>query len=144
MKLTPHLNFNGNCKEALDCYVKILGAKMLMSMTYGDMPKGEGECSDPSYKAPPTDKIMHARIELPNGGGTIMACDVPADRYEKPTGFDLAINLTNVTEAERIYGALSENGKVIMPLGETFWAKKFAMFEDRFGTPWMINVEKER
>ena len=48
-----------------------------------------------------------------------------------------------VSEAERVYKAMSEKGQIHMPLEETFWAKKFAMFNDQFGTPWMINVEKE-
>jgi PhnB protein len=29
-----------------------------------------------------------------------------------------------------------------MPMEETFWAQRFAMFTDKFGTPWMINCEK--
>jgi PhnB protein len=29
-----------------------------------------------------------------------------------------------------------------MPIQETFWAKRFGMLVDRFGTPWMINCSK--
>jgi PhnB protein len=29
-----------------------------------------------------------------------------------------------------------------MPLEETFWAHKFGMLTDRFGTRWMVNCEK--
>jgi PhnB protein len=41
-----------------------------------------------------------------------------------------------------VFNALADGGSVRMPLGETFWAKKFGMLTDRFGTPWMINCEK--
>jgi PhnB protein len=60
-----------------------------------------------------------------------------------PAGFSVSLNVDSIEEAERIYQALSEKGTVFMPLGETFWAQRFAMFKDRFGTPWMINCEKQ-
>ena len=34
------------------------------------------------------------------------------------------------------------DGTVRMPIQETFWATRFGMLTDRFGTPWMINCEK--
>jgi PhnB protein len=139
MNLTPYLQYNGTCREAFDFYVQTLGAKMLMCMTYADAPPGE---MDPACTPPVADKIMHARIELP-GGGMIMGSDSPPGRYAAPAGFSLNLGLTDVKEAERIYQALSAKGQVVMPMEETFWAERFAMFTDRFGTPWMINVEKE-
>jgi PhnB protein len=45
-------------------------------------------------------------------------------------------------EAERIFATLADGGKVTMPVQETFWAQRFGMVTDRFGTPWMINCEK--
>jgi PhnB protein len=50
--------------------------------------------------------------------------------------------LKDPKEAERIFTAFTEGGTVTMPLEETFWAEKFGMLTDRFGTPWMINCEK--
>jgi PhnB protein len=41
-----------------------------------------------------------------------------------------------------VFNALADKGIVRMPLSETFWAKKFGMCVDKFGTPWMINCEK--
>ena len=46
-----------------------------------------------------------------------------------------------LAEAERIFNALAENGNVKMPIQKTFWASRFGMAVDRFGTPWMINCE---
>jgi PhnB protein len=50
-------------------------------------------------------------------------------------------SLPDVTEAKRVFEALSEDGEVQMPLGETFFSQGFGMRNDRFGTPWMVMVE---
>jgi PhnB protein len=47
--------------------------------------------------------------------------------------------INDPAEAERLFHALEEGGKVRMPLQQTFWATRFGMLVDRFGTPWMIN-----
>jgi PhnB protein len=60
---------------------------------------------------------------------------------EKMQGISVALVLEDPDEAERIFNAFAEGGTVTMPLTETFWAKKFGMLTDRFGTPWMINCE---
>jgi len=46
-----------------------------------------------------------------------------------------------VDDSERIFAALSDKGTVQMPLQQTFWARRFGMLIDQFGTPWMINCE---
>ena len=57
-------------------------------------------------------------------------------------GFSVTLNIKEPAEAERVFNALAEDGSVGVPLGETFWATKFGMVTDRFGTPWMVNCEK--
>jgi PhnB protein len=42
-------------------------------------------------------------------------------------------------EAEQVIKTLSENGKLQMPLNDTFWAKRFGMVVDQFGSPWRVN-----
>jgi PhnB protein len=54
----------------------------------------------------------------------------------------VTLGITDPSDAERIFHALAENGTVRMPIQETFWAIRFGMLVDRFGTPWMINCEK--
>jgi PhnB protein len=146
MKPTPYLHFDGNCKQALDYYAEHLSGKVAFSMTYGEMPPqpagapaAESGCKpDPNFAA----KIGHARMML--GEGVIMVSDCPPGRYTKPDGFFISLDAKDTTEAKRIYDALSAKGEIFMPLGETFWAKAFAMFKDQFGIPWMINCEKEK
>jgi PhnB protein len=134
MQLNPYLLFNGDCEEAFKFYEKVLGAKIEAMMTHEGTPAAE--------QTPPEwlKKIIHARLDL--NGQLIMASDAPPGRYSKPGGFSVNISFTDPKEADRIYAALSEGGTVHMPIAETFWAVRFAMFTDRFGIPWMINCEK--
>jgi PhnB protein len=44
----------------------------------------------------------------------------------------------SVDDAERIYALLSDVGQIVMPMEETFFAHRFAMLRDRFGTSWML------
>ena len=131
MHLTTHLNFNGDCEEAFQFYVQHLGSKIVTLMRY------EGSPMEKHVPAEWAKKVIHASMSLADG--MVMGADSPPDRYEAPKGFTVTIGLSDETEAERIFAALSENGKVDMPLQKTFWATRFGMVTDRFGIPWMIN-----
>jgi PhnB protein len=76
------------------------------------------------------------------GDNVLMASDAPPGRFEKMQGVSVTLGIEDPAEAERIFDALADGAMVIMPLGETFWALKFGMLTDRFGTPWMVNCEK--
>jgi PhnB protein len=70
-----------------------------------------------------------------------MGSDAPPDRYQQPKGFSVNIAVEQVADAERIFHALSENGKVGMPIQKTFWAERWGMVTDQYGIPWMVNCE---
>ena len=136
MKLNTYIHFsNGKCEEALNFYVKALGAKLVTIFRYSEAP-ASNECSKDMEK-----KIMHGRITL--GDDIIMASDSPAGYSEKPAGFSLNIAVTTPEEAERLFAALSEKAEIRMPMAETFWARRFGMLVDQFGVPWMVNCEKK-
>ena len=136
MPLNPYLLFNGDCKEAFELYAKVLGGKIEAMMAHEGTPAAE--------QVPPEwrKKILHAKINFADG--VLMASDAPPGRYEKPQGFSVSVTVKTPADADRIYRGLSEGAKITMPLAETFWALKFAMFVDRFGTPWMINCDRPR
>jgi PhnB protein len=131
MRLNPYLAFNGQCEEAFKFYEKCLGGKIVMMMTYRDSPVAEQV--QPHWRK----KIIHSTLAL--GDHLLQGADVPAERYQKPQGFSVMLNVSAAAEAERIFNTLAENGAVQMPLQETFWALRFGMLVDQFGTPWMIN-----
>ena len=132
MSLNSYLHFDGDCEAAFKTYEKCFGGK-LETMTFGNTPAASGVPADWQ------NKLVHAR--LTSDQGTLMASDVPPGRYTKPQGFRVNVNTNDPAEAERVYKELSPDGTIEMALQATFWAKKFAMFTDRFGTPWMINCE---
>jgi PhnB protein len=71
-----------------------------------------------------------------------MGGDAPPQFASKPQGFCVSIQVDDPAKAERIFGELSEGGVVQMPIRETFWARRFGMLIDKFGTPWMVNCER--
>jgi PhnB protein len=88
------------------------------------------------------DRIMHARLVV--GDQVLMASDSPPEMYQKPQGVHVSLHVDEPANAARIFQALSEDGTVTMPFEKTFWAAGgFGMCVDRFGTPWMVNCEKE-
>ena len=54
----------------------------------------------------------------------------------------LSLAVDSIEEAERVYALLIEGGQVFMPMAETFFAHRFAMLRDKFGTSWMLLNEK--
>jgi PhnB protein len=134
MKLHLYLNYGGNCRQAFEFYAERLGGTITMLTTHADVP-------DPS-KVPPElrDKVLHARLEL--GGAVIMAADVPPDRFQPMRSAYLTLMLDSVEDAERVYALLLEEGQIFMPMEETFFARRFAMLRDRFGTSWMLLHER--
>jgi PhnB protein len=134
MSLNPYLTFDGNCEEAFKTYEKVLGGKILAMMPHEGTPAAE------HVPAEWQKKILHARLQI--GEDVLMASDAPPGRGQKMQGFSVTLVLKDPKEAERIFNAFAEGGTVTMPLAETFWADKFGMLTDRFGTPWMINCEK--
>ncbi len=134
MKLHTYLNYGGNCEQAFHYYEQNLGGKIMMMMTYADQP-------DPKNIPPDWQKkILFARMTL--GETDLMASDVPPDRFEPMRSVYLSLGVTSTPEAERIFALLADSGKVFMPMQETFYAFRFAMLRDKFGTSWMIIHER--
>jgi PhnB protein len=140
MQLNPYLMFNGQCEAAFKFYEQVLGAKIVAMLTYADMPES-ARANSPECSGPTSQKtIMHARLMV--GDAVLMGSDAPADRYEPAKGITVTLGIDEPAEAERVFHGLAEGGSVTMPIQETFWARRFGMLTDRFGTPWMINCEK--
>lgn len=135
MQLTTYLLFNGQCEAAFKFYEQCLGGKIETMMPYATTP------AEAHVPAEWRDKIMHARLAV--GDQALMASDAPPGRGgDERKGFSISIQINDPAKAERIFTALAENGKVTMAMEKTFWAERFGMLVDRFGTPWMINCEK--
>jgi PhnB protein len=135
MRISAYLGFDGDCGEAFRFYEQVLGGKIEVMTTYGDTPMKD------QMPAESHGRVVHVRMAI--GGDWLMGGDAPPGQYTRPAGTTINVQADTVADAERIYRALSEGGTVHMELQKTFWAARFAMFSDRFGTPWMINCEKD-
>jgi PhnB protein len=131
MKIYTYLNYGGNCQAAFEFYAEQLGGKITMMSFHGEHGAG-----NPGLKG----KVLHARIEI--GGTILQGADVPADVFQPMRSAYLALMPDTIEDAERIYELLTDRGEVFMPMAETFFANRFAMFRDRFGTSWMLLHEK--
>ena len=84
--------------------------------------------------------VMNMSMSL--SGATVMASDSPEVMYSRPQGFRVSISPPTREEFDRIHASLAGDAQSVeMEPGETFWAERFAMFTDRYGTPWMLNYE---
>jgi len=136
MKLYTYLNYGGNCEQAFRFYEEHLGAKITMMMTHGQQPNANDV--SPSWK----NAILHARLDI--GETVLMGADVPAERFQPMRSAYLSLLVSSIEEAERIYAVLSDGGEIFMRMEETFFAFRFAMLRDKFGTSWMILHERPR
>ena len=135
IKFHPYLTFNGQCEAAFRLYEKCLGGKITYISTYGESPMAAD--TPPEFHG----RIMHVTLAV--GDQTLQGADMMPAQFEKSQGFTIALAMNDAAEAERVFAALAENGLVKMPLAETFWALRFGVVTDQFGTPWMINCENK-
>jgi PhnB protein len=133
MQVSPYLTFNGQCEAAFMFYAQCLGGRLGAIFRYAGSPLADQVPADWQ------DKVMHGSVTL--GELLLLGADVAPAGYEAPKGFSLSIQLKNTAEAERIFRELGEDGSIVLPLEQTFWAARFGMVVDRFGVPWLINCE---
>ena len=132
--INPYLNFDGNTREAMQFYARVLGAE-LQIQSFGDV----GMADKPELE----DRTMHAFLKA--GDVVIMASDtMPGMSFVAGNNVWININCESDEEIERLFTALGERGTVIMPLADQFWGAKFGMLKDRYGMHWMFNFEKSR
>ena len=129
MKLDVYVNYPGHCEQAFRFYEEELGGRITGIRRHGGQPHPSGA---------PADWVLHARIEI--GGTVLMGADIPG--AEPMRSAYLTLTLDSADEAERVYAALSDGGQVFMKMEETFFASRFAMLRDRFGTSWMLLHER--
>jgi PhnB protein len=133
MKLDVYLNYSGTCEQAFRFYEQHLGGKITMMMRHGEQP------DQANVPANLKNAILHARIEI--GETVLMGADIPG--AEPMRSAYLTLTLGSAEEAERLYALLSDGGQIFMKMEETFFASRFAMLRDRFGTSWMLLHERQ-
>ncbi len=134
--VTPYLFLRGRCEEAISFYKEKLGADVLMMMRFKDNPD---QPPPDKVSADMDERIMHAAVRI--NGATIMMSDGMRSGPLDFTCMSLSLTVPVEAEANRMFDALADGGKVEMPIGPTFFSPCFGAVTDKFGIAWMVIVE---
>ena len=130
MTFSVFVNFDGNCREAVEFYAKVFRQDEARLMTYGEAP-------DENLKEEDKDRIMYADMTI--GDSDMMFMDFSSDmQCVKGNNIQLTISDHDPQEVRRLFAELKEGGKVEMDLQETFWSALYGMVVDKFGVQWHI------
>lgn len=144
-RVSTYLNFAGNTEAAFNFYKSVFGTEFNGNgiQRFGDIPLGDGY---PPIIEEVKKMVLH--VELPiMGGHILMATDAPKEMgMTVTTGNNMHICLEPETraEAERLFEALSKEGKITMPLADMFFGAYFGEFTDQYGVNWMINCTEKK
>lgn len=136
LKLIPYLVMNGNANEAIDFYEKALGAQVLFKQSFGEMPQ------NPEFPLPEEAKnrVGHASVKI--GESELMFSDTfPGQPHSSGNQVTICISLNDADKSKQIFDALSQDGRVTMPLQETFFSPAYGSVTDKFGISFQIFTE---
>lgn len=136
MAVNVYLNFNGNCREAVEFYAEVFETEKPQIMTFGDTPP------NPEYPLPEEAKnlVLHTRLNI-NGSNVMFSDTFPGSPFVKGNNISLAIVSNNEDELKSYFHKLKEGGNISMELQETFWSKCYGQLTDKFGVEWLFNYE---
>ena len=134
MAVDIYMNFNGNCREAVEFYAQVFKTEKPQIMTFGDAPQS------PDYALPEEakDLIMHTRLDI-QGSNVMFSDTFPGMPFVVGNNISLAIVNEDLDELKSLFNQLQEGGKVAMELQETFWSKCYGSLTDKFGIEWQFN-----
>lgn len=134
-KVSVYLNFDGKTEAAFGFYKAVFGTDYEGPVhRIGDIPSEPGKTRTEEQKR----RIAH--VALPILGGTILrGTDMPA--VAQGNGVSIMLEADSKSEADRLFGKLAEGGTVEMPMEDRFWGAYFGQLVDKFGVPWLVNVD---
>lgn len=142
--VSTYLNFAGEAEAAGTFYKNVFNIEFYAAISrFGDLPPGE---EMPPLPENERNWVMHLSLTI-MGSHTLMLSDVPSswggNGLVKGNNFYISIHPDTRVEADRLYAALSDGGKVESAMSEEFWGDYFGSFKDRFGVQWMINTQSK-
>lgn len=139
-QINPYLIFNGTCEAAFQLYKSVFGGEFEMISKFKDIPVDENSSQ---LSEEDGDRIMHVSFPI-NDGYILMGSDSNAQSGGVVFGTNsaISINAESREEADKLFNGLSADGKITMPMTNTFWGAYFGMFADKFGVNWMVNFDE--
>ncbi len=135
-----YLNFDGDCEQAFNFYKAVFGGEFNYIGRFGEMPASD------DYQVADGDKNKIMHVSLPIGTSILMGSDCGGDwapSFVRGNNFSVSVSAESKGEADQIFKALAEGGKVTMPLENTFWGDYFGMLTDKFNINWMMSYDEK-
>ncbi|MBT2680135.1 VOC family protein [Bacillus sp. ISL-35] len=137
--IVPYIVTNGNGQEAVNFYKEALGAEVISLQTFGDMP------ANPDHPLPEEAKnrVLNAQLKI-GDAGFMLSDTFPGHPYQLGSQVTIALMVDNAAEAKEVFNKLQVDGKVTMPLQETFWSPAYGQLTDKFGVEWQVSTESNK
>jgi len=134
MAVQAFVNFNGNCREAVEFYAQVFGTEQPQIMTFGDTPPS------PEFPLPEEAKklVMYTQLNI-NGSNVMFSDTFPGMPYTVGNNISLTIVSKDMDQIKSLFNKLKEGGTVGMDIQETFWSKCYGTMVDKFGIPWQLS-----
>lgn len=132
IQLTPYLNFDGKCKEAMTFYQSCFGGE-LTSQTVGESPMAAQQSAETQAE------VLHSALVI-GGQNFIFGSDM-MDAGKSLAGNTIILNISSTDKAEvtKLYEALLAGGTVGHPLKDEFFGM-YGDLIDQFGMRWSFQA----
>ena len=138
MSVQAYINFNGNCREAVEFYAEVFETEKPQIMSYEDMPEDEDFLLTEENK----NLVLHTSLTIE--GSEIMFSDIPPGMpFVIGNNVSLMIISDDMDRIKSMFNKLIIDGTVGMELQETFWSKLYGYVTDKFGIGWQFNFANE-
>ena len=134
MQARPYITFKGECREAMELYTRAFNTQVYDVSLFEDVP----QTADGSLEilAPQSQWILQATIKFGDSYIRLNDClcelnDAPSERVA------IAVECSE-DEVKHAFAVLSEQGKVGIPLKQTFYSRCAGVVIDKFGVMWNL------
>lgn len=133
-QLNPYLNFENNCREAMNFYKECLGGELYLQ-TVSESPEMAAQMPT-EFK----DHILHS--SLTSGNITFMGSDLCRSGRMEGNTVHLCIHCDTQDELNSFFSSLAAGGSVTEPISDMPWGAKYGAVTDKFGKHWMFNFQQ--
>ena len=122
-----------DCKNALGFYQTLFGGKVKNLQMSDELEMFRDQKG----------KVVHSELHI-NPKCVLYFADIFDERRGRAGNMTLMLHMDTMEEIEGAYQALAGNGKVGMPLQQTFWGDYHAIVTDNYGAPWALNFSPKK
>lgn len=139
MQIRPYLTFKGNCQEAIELYTRAFNTEVPKIMRFSDIPQSPNN----SMPIPNSQKNWIVQATLPFGNDFMRLSDCFGELNDAPSE-RISISVEcSVGEVKHAFAILSEEGKVGIPLQQTFFSPCHGVVFDKFDVMWNLVAQEE-